>query len=210
MRFNAVFPPPHQSQAAAGHNQPCGLKIPEGHEGNSSAQYLFNNRWVWVDLEEPIPPEVAQGKWEYNPQCLRIFKYDVVEDDWAEPCARWCNEQWGSFSFNQRCAFGLMPHENEKDMPVLRACQKAVIAYWVPLTDWSCVFISGCYLVISVARGYRSFLEEGFADPPIFEDGDDGDRKRTHGVNTDGVTAILKSNITFAIRQSTLLLQRHH
>ena len=51
MRFNAVYPRPHQSQAAAGHNQPCGLKIPERHEGNSSAQYLFNNRWVWVDLE---------------------------------------------------------------------------------------------------------------------------------------------------------------
>ena len=66
--------------------------------------------------------EIQEKDWEYTEECVNVFNYDIVTPAWAKECSSWCERHFGSFIWNEECAFGLI---GSKPMNVLRACQKA-------------------------------------------------------------------------------------
>lgn len=181
------------------HGQPCGLMIPET-GSNATAQYYdtHQNIWIWVDLKGTNMSEIQEKHWNYTQECVNVFNYDIVEPAWAKECSGWCEHHFGSFIWNEDCAFGLFERENPKPMNVLRACQKASFSEHFALSSDASKLLCTLIAVLGCCSGIALHVLYPEQQVPKFDTAEEeGKLKLAPFIAIPGVTR--KTEILFDI-----------
>jgi len=118
--------------------------------------------------------------WDYNQECLDILEVDLVSVRSAQPCSKWCAEHFGHrFPLNLQCAWGMMPNENSKPMPVLTACLKANVASTIHMLPSSFGYLLAAVVaLLGIGIGTLRYRTGEVSDrAPKFESCDEKDGK---------------------------------
>eukprot|EP00929_Paragymnodinium_shiwhaense_P017159 TRINITY_DN12614_c0_g4_i1.p1 TRINITY_DN12614_c0_g4~~TRINITY_DN12614_c0_g4_i1.p1 ORF type:complete len:681 (+),score=67.09 TRINITY_DN12614_c0_g4_i1:220-2043(+) len=183
-------PPGHHTAEYHGRSNPEGVfeskRYADAHTQNlhesvkdhdhQSSQLGVNDTWIWVDMHGRLPEPVRAGQWEYSADCFKIFKYDIATQSWADGCAKWCQQSFGQFVWNELCAFGLHPGDHRKALEVLRACQKAEVTLMFHLSHTACWLIGLSMLLCAILLGAIDYKVGSFpGGEPTFKKRDKPD-----------------------------------
>eukprot|EP00929_Paragymnodinium_shiwhaense_P017158 TRINITY_DN12614_c0_g3_i2.p1 TRINITY_DN12614_c0_g3~~TRINITY_DN12614_c0_g3_i2.p1 ORF type:complete len:328 (+),score=8.08 TRINITY_DN12614_c0_g3_i2:96-1079(+) len=132
---------------------------------NHSTKFETNDRWIWVELHGHLPEPVRAGQWEYSPDCFKISKYDIATQSWADGCAKWCQQSFGAFVWNEICALGLQMSEHHKALAVLRVCQQAEVALMFQLSNTASWLVGLSMVLCALLVGAIEYKVRIFPEP---------------------------------------------